>query len=253
MWKKLTALVLALALLPAAAFAAPTPNIKVTYNEKAIQFPDQKPVILNQRTLVPIRPIAEGLGFKVSWNEKTRTVGITKEKNSVSLVISQKIAKRNGETITLDVPAQIINQRTVVPVRFIAEALNYKVDWDQATQTVKVADKAVEAPTTTQPGTTTPTTPATPVTKVELIDKDSIIARSINIGGAIGAYRVAGEVDSSTKKLVVVMNGQTYDVNVESDGKFDFTVNTDPEIEDFTIRATKDEGEDTYEGEFEAQ
>ncbi|HZG15615.1 MAG TPA: copper amine oxidase N-terminal domain-containing protein [Candidatus Bathyarchaeia archaeon] len=258
MWKKMTALVLTLALLPAAAFAAPAKQaeIKVAYNQKAIQFPDQKPVILNSRTLVPIRPIAEGLGFTVDWNEKTRTVTIVKGTNNVSLVVSQKIAKRNGETITLDVPAQILNKRTVVPVRFIAEALDYKVDWEQATQTVKITDNPVaQKPTTEQPKEQTNTQPTTqePVNKAALIDEDSIKATSFNIVGVVGAYHIEGTVSDETDKVTVEFNGQTYEVNVNDEGDFELDLNGDPDIEDFTIKAEADGAEDVFTGTFEVR
>lgn len=258
MWKKMTALILTLALMPAAAFAAPVAQaeIKVAYNQKAIQFPDQKPVISNKRTLVPIRPIAEGLGFKVDWNEKTRTVTIVKGSNNVSLVVSQKIARRNGETITLDVPAQIINKRTVVPVRFIAEALNYQVDWEQATQTVKIADKAAAE----KPGTQQQTgqdaqqpTAEEPANKIALIDQDSIKATSFNIVGVVGAYRIAGTVSEETEKLTVEFNGSSYEANIGDNGKFELNINGEPDIEEFTIKAVKKDAEDVFTGTFEAR
>ncbi|WP_134682916.1 copper amine oxidase N-terminal domain-containing protein [Brevibacillus migulae] len=257
MWKKMTALVLTLALMPAAAFAAPAQKaeIKVAYNQKAIQFPDQKPVILNSRTLVPIRPIAESLGFTVGWNEKTRTVTINKGTSNVSLVVSQKIAKRNGETITLDVPAQILNQRTVVPVRFIAEALNYKVDWEQASQTVKISDNPVaQTPATQQPQEQTNTQPAAePVNKAALIDEDSIMATSFNIVGVVGAYHIEGTVSDETDKVTVEFDGKTYEVNLNDDGEFELDLNGDPDIEDFTIKAVADGAEDVFSGTFEVR
>jgi hypothetical protein len=241
MWKKFTALFLALAIaiLPATAFAATAANmeIKVTYNKKAIVFPDQKPLMINKRTLVPIRPIAESLGFKVDWNKATRTVTITKEKITVSLVVSQKIAKRNGEIITLDVPAQIVNERTVVPVRFIAEALNYKVDWAQATQTVLIADKEIVQ-------VEQPAEPA------NLIVKESIEASSFAIAGVVGSYRIKGKVAAGTK-LSVQFDGQWFDVPVGADGSFEFKKSGDAEISTYKLKAVKDNREDTLEGKFQ--
>lgn len=144
--KKTLAIALACMLLPTVASGVsaatqPKSDIKVVYNAKSIVFPDQKPVIKNSRTLVPIRPIAEGLGFKVDWNSKTQTVGIVKASSTVNLVINQKSAKRNGQTINLDTPAQIINGRTMVPVRFIAEALSYQVNWNASEQKVLISDQ----------------------------------------------------------------------------------------------------------------
>ncbi|NGQ97085.1 copper amine oxidase N-terminal domain-containing protein [Brevibacillus sp. SYP-B805] len=252
MWKKITALCLALALVPASALAATAAKveIKVTYNNKAISFPDQKPLIMNSRTLVPIRPIAEGLGFKVDWNNTTRTVTITKNKNTVSLVVSQKIAKRNGQTITLDVPAQIVNQRTVVPVRFIAEALDYKVDWEQVTQTVKITDKeAAQAPTQEQPSNPTQNQGQQPAA-ANLIDKTSIKSKSFNVAGIVSSFRIEGKVETGSK-LTVEFDGKWYEVPVEDDGSFVFQKSGDPEITTFTLKAEKDNKQDTFEGEYE--
>ncbi len=249
MFKKLAALVLALAIVPVAAFAAPAvtsqSSIKVEYNKKAIVFPDQKPVIRDKRTLVPIRPIAEGLGFEVKWDNQTRTVTILKGANSVKLVVSQKVAKRNGETISLDVPAQIINQRTMVPVRFIAEALNYEVNWAAATQTVLIADKA-----TATPGQGTGQTPTDKPATANLIDKESVKGKSIYIA-SLGLYRVEGKVAAGTQ-LQLVLDDKTYEVPVESDGSFKITQESVDGIETFTLKATKDGKEtDTFEGKFE--
>jgi hypothetical protein len=249
MFKKLAALALAMALVPVAAFAAPAAtgqaNIKVEYNKKAIVFPDQKPVIRDKRTLVPIRPIAEGLGFDVDWNSQTRTVTIVKGANSVKLVVSQKIAKRNGETITLDVPAQIINQRTMVPVRFIAEALNYDVNWAAATQTVLITDKAVSTtPDTEQPGQKPAEKPVT----ANLIDKETIVGRASNFMG-LGLMAITGKVDPNAK-LVVEIDDKNYEINVKTDGSFVFELAEKTSAETYILKATKDKDTDIFKGTF---
>ncbi len=149
MKRKALGLLLAMALLPVSSHAgethAATGEIQVQYNGKAIAFPDQKPIIRENRTLVPIRAIAEGLGFQVNWNNAARTVTISKGTHSVRLTLDQKIAYRDNQPITLDVPAQLINDRTIVPVRFIAEGLNYQVNWVAANRTVKIDDRTVYA------------------------------------------------------------------------------------------------------------
>lgn len=251
MLKKLASLVLAIALVPVAAFsasAAPSPEtatIKVEYNKKQIVFPDQKPVIRSSRTLVPIRPIAESLGFEVEWDEKTRTVTINKGTNHVRLVVSQKIAKKNGQTINLDVPAQIINQRTMVPVRFIAEALTYNVNWDQATQTVLIADQTQ----TNQPNPTEqPKDQTQQPNSATLFVRDSIEGKSKTIV-TIGLYRVTGKVDPQAD-VTITLENETYEVEVKSDGTFEFNEDTYDGIRTFTLKAEKDGKQDTFEGEF---
>lgn len=247
MLKKFSAILLALALIPASAFAAtPTPakpEIKVEYNAKAIVFPDQKPAIVNSRTLVPIRPIAESLGFKVDWNPATRTVTINKESNTVSLVVSQKIARRNGQVITLDVPAQILNQRTVVPVRFIAEALDYQVNWEAATQTVKITDKqAAQQP---QPGQQ----PQQPANTAQLIDEASIVAKSGSLG-KLALYAIRGKVEPDSK-ITIKVDEKSYSVEVKEDGSFLFELAEGGDlVENYTINVVKGEETDTFEGKF---
>lgn len=99
---------------------------------------DVAPVVINGRTMVPVRAIAEALGLSVSFDDATQTVTAQKEVTTVKLVIDGK-ANKNGQEIPLDVPAQIINGRTVAPVRFIAEAFGASVSWDEATRTVSIA------------------------------------------------------------------------------------------------------------------
>lgn len=251
--KKITALLLAISLIPATVFAAPaattTATIKVEYNKKAIAFPDQKPVIRDARTLVPVRPIAESLGFEVKWDPATRNVSITKGTNKVSLVVSQKIAKRNGETIQLDVPAQILNGRTVVPVRFIAEALSYEVKWDPATQTVKIADK-VQGTGQTQPTTPAqPTTPTTPTAEAKLFEKDTLKGEVLNIAG-FGVYRVKGNVKPGTT-VTLEFGDHSFDVPVQADGSFNFTKENDEGIESYTLKAVNGKDIETVKGKFE--
>ena len=107
----------------------------VFYNGEKIKF-DQIPVIENGRTLVPLRAIFEKIGADVEWNGDTQTVTATKDDITVSLTINNTTATKNGEAITLDVPAKIINGRTLVPVRFISDCFGVNVDWDGIMQKV---------------------------------------------------------------------------------------------------------------------
>jgi len=113
-------------------------EIKVLYQGEKIVFPDQKPVIKNSRTLVPLRAIFEAMGALVDWNNDTRTVLATKGDVSLSLEIGSNLLYKNGVPIEIDVPAEIMNDRTMVPVRAIAEAFGSVVDWDNDTRTVLI-------------------------------------------------------------------------------------------------------------------
>ena len=111
------------------------PYVTVSYNGEFITF-DQKPIIENGRTLVPLRAIFEKIGADVEWNGDTQTVTATKDDITVSLTINNTTAYKNGEAITLDVPSKIINGRTLVPVRFVSDCFGVKVDWDGTMQKV---------------------------------------------------------------------------------------------------------------------
>jgi len=111
--------------------------ISVRLNSKKVYF-DQLPVIDNDRTLVPVRAIFEALGAEVTWDGITRTVTAIKDGKTVSLVIDDVNATVNGETEVLDVPAKIIGDRTMVPVRFIAQSFGAEVSWDAPGRTVVI-------------------------------------------------------------------------------------------------------------------
>ena len=120
---------------------APKPNtvISVIVNDKKVNF-DQQPILENGRTLVPLRAIFEALGADVKWDDPTKTVTATKGGIKISLQIGSTNLYVNGNVKILDVPAKLINSRTLVPVRAISEAFGCKVDWIDATQTVIITD-----------------------------------------------------------------------------------------------------------------
>lgn len=110
-------------------------EISITINGEAKTF-DVMPVIEDSRVLVPMRGIFEALGAEISWDDKTRTVTAVKDETTVTLEIGSNAAKVNETEVALDVPARLISSRTMVPIRFVSEALSNNVDWDEATNTV---------------------------------------------------------------------------------------------------------------------
>jgi hypothetical protein len=94
------------------------------------------PVIYNGRTLLPIRALIDALGGKLDWLDSEQKITIQFNGQKIELWVGKNSATVNGVIQTLDVPPTIINQRTMLPLRFIAENLGCKLDWDGTTQTV---------------------------------------------------------------------------------------------------------------------
>lgn len=118
-------------------------DITVTVNGSNVEF-DQPPVIENERTLVPLRAIFEALDAEVDWDGETRTVTAQKNSVKISLTVDNDEMKVGEQSITLDTPAKIINDRTMIPVRAVSEALECKVEWDGEARQVIIT--SVEEP-----------------------------------------------------------------------------------------------------------
>lgn len=95
-----------------------------------------KPFTKNGRTLAPIRAVSETFGASVEWNENDQSVTITKGGTVIKMTVGSVEAEVNGEKITLDTAPEFSSERTVVPVRFIAESFGLNVDWDEESGTV---------------------------------------------------------------------------------------------------------------------
>ncbi len=114
--------------------------VTVLFNGRKLYF-DQVPVIEDGRTLVPVRAIFEELGATIDWNGDTQTVTAIKDDVTISLTINNLTATKNGEVITLDVPAKIIGGRTLVPVRFVSDCFGVGVDWNATGKQVVLTSK----------------------------------------------------------------------------------------------------------------
>lgn len=120
-------------------------NIQVMLNDEPLVF-DVPPQIIDGCTLVPMRTIFEALGANVEWHAETRTITAVKTNRQIIMEAENKFIHINSETIELEVPPMIIEERTLVPIRAVSESLNCTVDWDSATKTVKIHMSEENAP-----------------------------------------------------------------------------------------------------------
>jgi hypothetical protein len=134
MMKKLMAFIMVTMLLFSVTVTSEN-SIKVLLDGETIVF-DTAPIIENGTTLVPLRAIFEALGATVQWYGDTNTVVSVLEDTTITLTINSEIAYKNDVPIELLLAPKIVNERTLVPVRFIAESFGLEVGWDGTTQTV---------------------------------------------------------------------------------------------------------------------
>ncbi|SHM26779.1 N-acetylmuramoyl-L-alanine amidase [Caldanaerovirga acetigignens] len=138
MIKKVTfAVLLVLILESSICVAQPASTIEIYINNQKV-ISDVPPVIYKDRTLVPIRVISEYFGATVLWDDKEKTVKVYLEGRQVILKINDTKALLDQQTVVLDVPAMIIDNRTMVPLRFVGEALMAEVSWNEKLRRVDV-------------------------------------------------------------------------------------------------------------------
>ena len=116
-------------------------EVNIIINGEEMNETDMPPVILEDRTLVPARAVFETMGAEVAWNAQTKEVYVKKENDVVILKIDDEIGTKNGIAFIMDVPAKIINDRTVIPVRAVSEALGCEVGWDAKKRIVTIEEK----------------------------------------------------------------------------------------------------------------
>lgn len=134
-----TALLAAILLIPMT-FQTPAHaavNISVLIDGVRLNTP-QAPVMIQGRVMLPMRSIFEALDASVKWNQKTQTVTAVKDGTTVILKINSKTATINKQTVKLDVPAKNLKGNTMVPVRFVSEALGQKIGWNSKSKTVTI-------------------------------------------------------------------------------------------------------------------
>jgi len=121
-------------------------DITAVYNGEMIWF-DTPPMMVNDRVMVPMRAIFENLGANVEWIDAHELIIATKGVNIITMqigsnnMIIQDVVANEQQVIELDVPPQVIDDRTLVPVRAIAEGLSATVEWVDETQTVVIKTK----------------------------------------------------------------------------------------------------------------
>ena len=203
-WKKLLLTTLALGLLGATtvygeqvkmdlfyngkhhAYAAK--EVKIEIDGKAMVPKDMPAVIIDGRTMLPMRQIAQELGCEVNWNEAAKQIYVMRGSDIIVFTVDSKTGYENGKEFTMDVPATIVNDRTMLPVRALADALHLNIKWDDPNRIVSIqsGDTVVkDEPKAPESGQTTTGT----LTGIQMPSaKDADQTFTIQADGPMGRY-----------------------------------------------------------------
>ncbi|MBO5733327.1 MAG: N-acetylmuramoyl-L-alanine amidase [Clostridia bacterium] len=124
------------------------------------------PIVFNDYSVVPARDVFETVGATVGWSAINQKVTVTYEDDVIELYINNKTAKKNGKKETMPIPPKLINGKTMIPARYVAESLGFDVSFDSSTDTIKIdTGKSVTTPAPTPTPVPTPSNPAAPSEK----------------------------------------------------------------------------------------
>lgn len=116
-------------------------DITVTINGNIIDFPNQQPVVVEGRTLIPLRGVFDNIGYSIDWDGATKTVTLKNSEDTILINIGENGYYLNGEFQEIDVPAQIINGSTMLPLRAIGNAAGAEVLWDSNSKIATIVVK----------------------------------------------------------------------------------------------------------------
>ena len=172
------------------------PYILINGAEHAIDTEGTVPVLIDDRTLLPVRAVVEAMGGTVEWDGDTQTVTLTKNMDTIRLVIDSDTAYLNDVPKTLDVAPRLISDRTMLPIRFIAENFQYQVEWDEANQRVILTQEVQE---TAEP--VTPSEDSDPLLETEPVNEPE--------------KKQEQPVLTNENQITVTINGQSFTATLE--------------------------------------
>ncbi|MDQ0896291.1 MULTISPECIES: stalk domain-containing protein [unclassified Paenibacillus] len=201
-------------------------NIKVYLYDELVDM--DNPIIVNGNTLVPLRVLFESLGASVYWDDQSRTIRATKGDTTLLIPVGSNKVSKDGKEITLEEPANIINDKTYVPLRFVSESFNQDVKWDQENNSIHIGKSlgAKEISKLASPA----------VVYVEVFDNKNTLTASgsgfiIESSGVIVTnYHVINYANSA---VVTLTNGKKYAVTK--------VINYDPEKDIAILKVTPSE------------
>ena len=170
------------------------------------------PIIIGGRTLVPIRAIVEEMGGAAVWDQDSQTTTLTYENDTIQLTMNSTTAYYNGEAYTLDAAPTTINERTMLPIRFIAESFRFTVDWNPAEQVITMTKN--EGPRADEPALV-----PQPENPAETNEPRALVVYFSATGNTKAlAEKVAQAAEADLEEIVPEVPYTSADLNYNDDG-----------------------------------
>ena len=188
------------------------PVMTVNGVEKAVdEGYDTKPVIVDGRTLLPVRAVIEEFGGNVNWNSDTKEVSLTHNENEIVLTINSTQASINSSVQNLDTAPVIINNRTMLPIRFIAESFGFDVECNQNNKTITIT-KNDENESTSEENTvnTTETASETVTESADVQDEASEQENDSNI--LVAYFSATNNTKGVAEKIASELNADLVEI-----------------------------------------
>lgn len=237
-------------------------EVKIEIDGKAMVPKDMPAVIIDGRTMLPMRQIAQELGCEVNWNEAAKQIYVMRGSDIIVFTVDSKTGYENGKEFTMDVPATIVNDRTMLPVRALADALHLNIKWNDPNRIVSIqsGDTVVkDEPKAPESGQTTAGT----LTGIQTPSaKDTDQTFTIQADGPMGRYEktfvddqkivldfygakssLPGEITKTNSDIVTGIRTATHENNGDSftrvvfdlSGKKDYEVTQSADKKNITI------------------
>lgn len=166
------------------------------------------PVVINDRALVPVRAVIEKMGGTADWEESSLTAVLTYNNIEIRLTTGNTTAYLNGEPQTLDTAPQVINDRTMLPIRFIAESFDFNVGWDQSEKLITITKLPAAAPSSTPEATSEPETTANP----EATADPEATSEPESSDTLVAYFSCTGNTKSLAEKIADITGADLYEI-----------------------------------------
>lgn len=182
------------------------PQITVDGAYKSIDENGTVPFIINNRTFIPVRALIENLGGNAQWDNVTKTAVLTYGDDEIRLTVDSNTAYYNGNIAELDAPPVIVNARTMLPVRFIAESFGFVVDWDNDSTTISITEQVAEASTELTTVLLEETTTITQTETEEVSDNPKVL---------VVYFSCTGNTEEVAEKAAQATNADIYKIEAK--------------------------------------